>query len=97
MEKINLGFDKKVLLKAFRKCKTKQDLIDFLDDLFTEEEILDLAQRLKIAKLIIEGKTYEEISPEVGTSTSTVSKIGQIIKFGKGSFLKIFSMGGEKL
>lgn len=51
----------------------------------------ELAQRLKIAKLIIEGKTYEEFSPEVGTSTSTVSKIGQIIKFGKGSFSKIFA------
>ena len=81
MEKINLISDKKVLLKAFRKCKTKQDLIDFIDDLFTDEEFLDLAQRLKIAKLIIEGKTYEEISKLVNTSTSTVSKIGQIIKF----------------
>ena len=91
MEKINLISDKKVLLKAFRKCKTKQDLIDFIDDLFTEEEFLDLAQRLKIAKLIIEGKTYEEISKLVNTSTSTVSKIGQIIKFGKGSFAKIYS------
>ena len=94
---VSLIADRKLLLKTFRQLKTKQDQADFIDDLFTEEEILDLAQRLKIAKLIIEGKTYEEISPEVGTSTSTVSKIGQIIKFGKGSFLKIFSMGGEKL
>ncbi|MBI2337570.1 helix-turn-helix domain-containing protein [Candidatus Daviesbacteria bacterium] len=39
-----------------------------------EEEILDLAQRLKIAKLILEEKTYDEIAEKVGTSTSTVSK-----------------------
>jgi len=50
-----------------------------LDDLLTEEEILDLAQRIKIAKLILDGKTYDEIAERVGTSTSTVSKIGQII------------------
>ncbi|MBI5465059.1 helix-turn-helix domain-containing protein [Candidatus Gottesmanbacteria bacterium] len=83
--------DRKLLLKTFRQLKTKQDQAYFIDDLFTEEEILDLAQRLKIAKLILEGKTYEEISTLVNTSTSTVSKIGQIIKFGKGSFSKVFT------
>lgn len=45
-----------------------------IDDLLTEEEILDLAQRLKIAKLILEEETYDEIAEKVGTSTSTVSK-----------------------
>ncbi len=90
MKRTDLEKDKQVILRAFRKCKTKQELADFLDDLLTEEEILDLAQRLKIAKLILEGETYEEISPKIDTSTSTVSKIGQIIKYGKGSFQKIF-------
>lgn len=87
----SLSADRKLLLKTFRQLKTKQDQADFIDDLFTEEEILDLSQRLKIAKLIIEGKTYEEISAEVQTSTSTVSKIGQVIKYGKGSFAKVFA------
>jgi len=57
----------------------------------TEEEILDLAQRLKIAQLIIVGKTYDEISEKVDTSTSTVSKIGQILKFGKEGLKKALS------
>ena len=59
------------------------------DDLLTEEEILDLAQRIKIAKLILEGKTYDEIAEKVKTSTSPVSKIGQIIKYGNGGLGKI--------
>ncbi len=53
-----------------------------------EEEILDLAQRIKIAKLIFEGKTYDEIAEKIQTFTSTVSKIGQIIKYGKGGLQK---------
>lgn len=88
---VSLSADRKLLLKTFRQLKTKQDQADFIDDLFTEEEILDLTQRLKIAKLILEGKTYEEISLAVQTSTSTVSKIGQVIKYGKGSFSKVFA------
>ena len=50
---------------------------------------MDLAQRLKIAKLILEEKTYDEIAEKVGTSTSTVSKIGQVIKYGKLGLQKV--------
>jgi len=88
---LNLEKDKKLLVATLRKLKSSKDLSLFLDDLLTEEEILDLAQRIKIAKLILEGKTYDEIAlkVETSTSTSTVSKIGQIIKYGKGGLEKI--------
>lgn len=100
MDKPNLQKDKQLLLDAIKKAKNARELPDFLDDLLTEEEILDLAQRLKIAKLIIDGKTYDEIAEKVGTSTSTVSKIGQVLKYGKGGLAKVFqkskSRGGGK-
>lgn len=89
MAKPNLGKDKKLLVETLRKLKSSKDLSNLLDDLLTEEEILDLAQRLKIAKLILEEKTYDEIAEKVRTSTSTVSKIGQVIKYGKGSLEKV--------
>lgn len=88
MVKVNLDKDRKLLVDTLRKLKSSKDLSNFIDDLLTEEEILDLAQRLKIAKLILEEKTYDEIAEKVGTSTSTVSKIGQVIKYGKGGLQK---------
>ena len=90
MQKPNVEKDKKLLLDSLRKLKSSKDISAFFDDLLTEEEILDLAQRIRIAKLILEGKSYDEISQKIQTSTSTVSKIGQIIKYGKGSFEKVF-------
>lgn len=89
MDKVNLEKDKKLLVATLRRLKSSKDLSLFLDDLLTEEEILDLAQRIKIAKLILDGKTYDEIAEKVKTSTSTVSKIGQIIKYGKGGLEKV--------
>jgi len=77
------------LVATLRKLKSSKDLSLFIDDLLTEEEILDLAQRIKIARLIIDGKTYDEIAVKVSTSISTVSKIGQIIKYGKGGLKKV--------
>jgi len=87
MDKINLNKDQKLVVDSFYKVRTKKDLTKFVEDLFSPEETLDLAQRLKIAKLILEGKTYEEIAAEIPVSTSTISKIGQVIKFGKGGFI----------
>lgn len=86
MQKISLNKDQQLLIDSFFKVKTKKNLTNFVEDLFSQEETLDLAQRLKIAKLILEGKTYEEIAAEIPVSTSTISKIGQVIKFGKGGF-----------
>ena len=88
MEKPDVEKDKRLLLETLRKLKSSKDLSLFLDDLLTEEEILDLAQRIKIARLILDEKTYDEIAEKVKTSTSTVSKIGQIIKYGKGGLQK---------
>lgn len=89
--------DKEFLTDSFFKVsKSKKNLSDFLDDLLTEEEITDLAQRLKVAKSLIKDKTYEETSEKVDVSTSTITKIGQIIKYGKGTFEKLFGNGGEK-
>ena len=87
MDKINLNKDQKLVVDSFYKVKTKKDINNFIEDLFSQEETLDLAQRLKIAKLILEGKTYEEIAAEIPVSTSTISKIGQVIKFGKGGLV----------
>ncbi|MCL4390146.1 MAG: YerC/YecD family TrpR-related protein [Patescibacteria group bacterium] len=86
MDKINLNKDTQLVINSFFKVKTKKNLAKFIEDLFSPEETLDLAQRLKIAKLILDGKTYEEIAAEIPVSTSTISKIGQVIKFGKGGF-----------
>lgn len=84
MQNVSLNKDTQLLIDSFFKVKTKKNLSNFIEDLFSSEETLDLAQRLKIAKLILEGKTYEEIAAEIPVSTSTISKIGQVIKFGKG-------------
>jgi len=86
MDKINLNKDQKLVVNSFYKVRTKKNINNFVEDLFSPEETLDIAQRLKIAKLILDGKTYEEIAAEIPVSTSTISKIGQVIKFGKGGF-----------
>lgn len=82
--------DKELLAKSILKFKSIPELTKFLDDLLTEQEITDFAQRLRIAKGIVQDKTYQEVSEKVDASTTTVTKVGQAIKYGRGAFGKLF-------
>ena len=96
MAKVALGKDQKLLVDSFNKVKTKKNLALFIQDLFTDEETLDFAQRVKIANYILADKTYEEIEKLIPVSSSTISKIGQVIKFGKGGFKLVQSKKKQK-
>jgi len=50
----------------------------------TEDELLDISQRLQIAFHLNSGKTVEEAAKLTSSSTKTVSNINQVIKYGKG-------------
>ena len=82
--------DKQLLVDSFKEADQKHSLGAFLDDLLTEQEMADLAQRVKIAKGIIKDQTYLKVSKKVDASTTTITKIGQVIKYGKGAFQKLF-------
>lgn len=42
MDKINLNKDQKLVVDSFYKVKTKKDINNFVEDLFSPEETLDL-------------------------------------------------------
>ena len=64
------------LINAFSSLKSPTEAALFVQDLLTEKEVTNLSKRLRIAKLFLEGKTYEEIEKELHTSHGTVAKIG---------------------
>jgi uncharacterized protein YerC len=45
---------------------------------------LGFFQRVKVVNYILADKTYEEIEKLIPISPSVISKIGRMIKFGKG-------------
>lgn len=71
-EQEDLVFD---LINAFSLANNPLDCALLLNDLLTEDEIKDLAKRLRIAKLILAGDTHEEIVQEVHCSFATVTKV----------------------
>jgi Trp operon repressor len=54
--------------------KNKKNLEDFLSDLLTPQEVVELADRINIFKALKQGKTQREIAQELGISVTTVNR-----------------------
>lgn len=65
--------------------KNKKEAIDFLVDLLSRKELNTLIKRLKIAKLLVNGKSYKEIESSLKVSHGTISKVSQwLLESGEG-------------
>lgn len=62
----------------------KQKCRELFDDLCTYKEILKMAQRLRAAKLLAEGKTYARVIEETDISSATLSRVSACVQRGKG-------------
>lgn len=58
-------------------------------DLLTPAEIEEFANRLEIAKLLLDGRSYQKIAEEIGTSTTTVTRVAQWLFSGCGGYLAV--------
>ena len=75
--------DKK-LFKAFLQLKNIEEVGAFCRDLMTIAEIKEFSKRWQIAQYLNEGKmSYQQIAEEIGTSTTTVTRVNQWLKHGQ--------------
>lgn len=73
-KKINQLYDALLLLESRDDCKR------FMADLCTPKEIIDLTDRLEVARLLKEtDMSYREISGEIGVSTTTVTRVARFL------------------
>ena len=58
----------------------------FFGDLLTVQELSAFAQRLQVARMLSTGKTYESISTEIATSSSTITRVNTELRYGSGGY-----------
>lgn len=61
-----------------RQCR------DFLEDLCTVKELEQMAERLHAAKLLLEGKTYNQVMEDAAISSATLSRVSRCVQYGSG-------------
>lgn len=78
------------LYELIVSVKSTEDCRDLFGDLCTNKEIEQMAQRLRAAKLLLDGKTYNQVIDETGISSATLSRVSRCVQYGSGyrKFLK---------
>ncbi len=83
------------LFEAILKLETLEECYRFFEDICTIKEVQAIAQRLEVAKLLKENKTYNEIEDETGASTATISRINRALNYGVDGYnLVLKKLGG---
>ena len=82
------------LFDAILKLETREECYTFFEDLCTINEILSLSQRLDVAKMLRDKKTYMEIAEKTGASTATISRVNRSLSYGNDGYEMIFNILG---
>ena len=72
------------LYELFVSISSVEDCKDLLEDLCTYKEVEQMAERIRAAKLLMEGKTYQEVISVTDISSATLSRISRCVQYGKG-------------
>jgi TrpR-related protein YerC/YecD len=78
----------KLLATALLSLKTEKDMLNFLRDVHTLEELEEIANRWAIVQLLEKGIPYREIAKKTGVSTTTVTRIAHWLHHGEGGYEK---------
>lgn len=79
-----------LLFKAVLTLKTLDECYDFFEDICTIKEIKSIAQRVVVAKMLMENKVYSEIVAETGASTATISRVNRSLQYGNDGYKMVF-------
>jgi TrpR-related protein YerC/YecD len=81
----------KELYAEIIKLETIEEAETFLDDLCTINELESMCQRITAAKMLLDGKTYNEIVEETEISSATLARVSKCVRYGKGGYKKIIT------
>ena len=74
----------RALYDLILRLDNMEDCAALFDDLCTKKEIEKMAERLHAAKLLLEGKTYNQVIQETDISSATLSRVSQCVQYGSG-------------
>ncbi|WP_373898039.1 YerC/YecD family TrpR-related protein [Haloimpatiens sp. FM7315] len=78
------------LFDAILKLTDKEECYRFFEDVCTINEIKALAQRMQVAKMLIDRKTYLDIAASTGASTATISRVNRALNYGCNGYKLVF-------
>jgi TrpR-related protein YerC/YecD len=74
------------LFDAILLLENRDDCYRFFEDICTIGEVQSMAQRLQVAEMLKEGRTYTDIAQTTGASTATISRVKRFLNYGANGY-----------
>ena len=84
------------LFVAIQQLETKEEFYRFFEDISTVFEIKALAQRMEVAKMLDQERTYTDIANKTGASTATISRVKRCLNYGADGYQLVLKRLKEK-
>jgi TrpR-related protein YerC/YecD len=78
--------DMDYLFDGILSLQTKEECYRFFEDICTINEIKAFEQRLQVAKMLSDKRTYLDIASTTGASTATISRINRSLNYGNDGY-----------
>ena len=72
------------LYRIISQLNSAEECRMLLEDLCTTKELEKMAERIHAAKLLLEGKTYNQVIAETDISSATLSRVSRCVQYGNG-------------
>ena len=97
-KRMNNIFDQqnpRLLIRAMLTLKTEDECRAFLEDIMTTREILDISQRMAVARELDAGASTLKIAETTGASTATISRVNRCYQYGAGGYRTVLDRWKE--
>ena len=84
------------LFDAIQTLESREECFAFFGVVCTVNEILSIAQRLQVAKMLREHHTYTEVAEQTGASTATISRVNRSLVYGNDGYDMVFERMKEQ-
>jgi TrpR-related protein YerC/YecD len=82
---------------ALLSLTAKEDMLRFLRDLCTLEELEEMSKRWEAVHMLHKGVSYRKIAEKTGLSTTTITRISHWLQHGEGGYTTALKNTAKKI
>lgn len=86
----------KNFFRAVLSLENEKECRQFFEDICTIKELQDLTHRLEVARLLSEGRVFNDIRALTGTSSATISRVNKCLQYGRGGYKTVLKRLAEE-
>ncbi len=84
------------LFEAILTLQNIEECYAFFEDICTINELKSFAQRLEVAKMLGDKRTYQEIQQITHASTATISRVNRCLSYGSDGYKLVLERLSDK-